>query len=168
MEVQTYSGVGVYVDGNGYLATAEQVTQPAIEERTEEFQAGGMPTPKDISLGKNKMEKEYIFLGIPKELFSAYGISNGRQVAFTDRIATMDTNGETSEVIFESQGMIKSFKVDAIKQATVVKVTFIVSLDSHKMTIDGDEMFYINNDAYIDRVNGVDRLEETRRILGIS
>ena len=165
MSAQSYIGVAVHINGR-YFDVAEEVTEPDIEDKTEEVQLGGMAGPVEVFVGLQKLEKSYVFRGIDPEIFRAYGLKSGSDdlATFTDRIA-LSNEGETKELIHETQGRVKSIKQGTVKSGEVSKYTLEIAPVSHKVTLDGKELLYVHMTDFIYRSDGIDKFEKARSIL---
>lgn len=156
----------VYVDGRGYAGRVDEITLPKLTIKTEEFQGAGMSAPVEIDMGMEKLEMDLTFSEYDPEIFKLFGLTNGKEIAFTIRGALQGTE-DTSPVVINVRGYFKDMDFDSWKPAEKASLKCSVACNYYKLTINGVVLIEVDPVNMIRNVNGIDQFSEIRQALQI-
>ena len=156
----------VYVDGEGKLGDGHKCQLPNIVEKTEEFLGGGMPAPLEMGLAFEALTASFAMTSLDRQVKNKIGIHPPRQWNFTARGYMESSNGDTSSVIANMRGRIKSSDLGEWEVGSEVENTFELTLVRYRLRIGGNEIYKINIETPEWVVNGQDQLAAMRRALG--
>ena len=162
---KTLKDFAVFVDGRGYIGKAEECVLPKLSLNTKEFEAGGMPAPTDIDMGLKKLEASANFAEHDPELFSLFGLVNGKDVTMTFRGAFCG-GGETVERVVQLRGLVTELDSGTWKKGEKPPVKVSMSVRYYKDTIGGREVAEVDVVNNIRVIDGVDQLADVRAALG--
>lgn len=165
----TIKNMNLFVDGVGYLGEIDEVTLPTLARKMDEHRGGGMDAPIDIDMGQEKLEAEFKAKGQIFELLDHYGICDpsGLRLRFTGAVEN-DSSAcgvDTMEVIM--LGRYNELSTDTVKPGEPSPSNYKLSLGYYKLTVNDQDKIEIDPANFIFKVNGVDRLAEQRKALGI-
>ncbi|EPA9526744.1 phage major tail tube protein [Escherichia coli] len=144
--------MNVFLNGYSYQGVAKSVTLPKLTRKLENYRGAGMngSAPVDLGLDDDALSMEWSLGGFPDsviwELYAATGVD-----AVPIRFAGSYQRDDTGE---GKQGE------DTESKISVVCTYF-------RLTMDGKELVEIDTINMIEKVNGVDRLEQHRRNIGL-
>ena len=162
----------LFNDGRRYMGVATAVTLPKLTGKLENYRGGGMPgsAPIDCGLDDDALAMEFTLGGFADEtLWSQYAAPGADKVLlrFTGSYQRDDT-GEISAVEVVMRGRHKEIDGGESKQGEATETKISTQCTYYKLTIDGKEMIEIDTINMIERVVGVDRLEQHRRAIGLA
>ena len=145
--------LNTFLDGVSYLGVIESVTLPKLTRKLENYRGGGM----EISLG-----------GFPDDaIWSLYGaVGTGTLLRYAGSYQRDDT-GETVAVEVETRFKVKEVDNGESKQGEDTSSKLSLVCTYYKLTMDGKELVEIDVLNMIEKVNGVDRLDQHRRNIGL-
>ncbi len=156
-----------YVDGKGFAGEVESFTAPKLTLKTEEFRAGGMLAPTEITLGHEKLECSASLLSDDADIMSKFSVAQGKEYQFTAREALESSDGTVTTVIHSMRGKVKEIDRGETKAGEKATIKLSISLSYYRLThgaIVVQELDVVNMVA---RQNGVDLLAPIRGALGI-
>ncbi|MDH5633063.1 MAG: phage major tail tube protein [Gammaproteobacteria bacterium] len=158
-----------FVDGEGYAGRVAELTLPKLARKVEEFRAGGMSGPVDVDMGQEKLEAEATFAEHAETVLKQYGAPGVDAIGMRFLgYAESDTAGASHNAIeIVMRGRVKELDFGSNKPGddTAFKASF--SLSYFKYTLNGADLVEIDVINMIEKVNGVDRLQEQRDALGV-
>jgi len=95
-----------YVDGKGYAGNVESFTAPKLTLKTEDFQAGGMFAPTEITLGHEKLEAEAVLIADDPDIMGKFHVVESKEYSFTAREALESSDGSITAVIHTMRGKV--------------------------------------------------------------
>jgi len=158
----------VFNDGNNYIGKVEEVTLPKLSRKMEEWRGGGMDGPVSIDLGQEAITLEWTGGGLLKEALSQYGITQvgGCLIRFAGAYQSDDT-GAVDAVEVVVRGRHKELDFGSAKPGDNTQHKFTTPCSYYKLSINGAIKIEIDLLNLIFMVDGVDRLAEQRRALGV-
>ncbi len=155
-----------FVDGKGYAGQVEEFEPPKVALTTEEFRAGGMAAPIDITMGTEKMEASLTLTTFGPDLLGRLDVVEGKKVNVTLRGGLESHDGTVTAAVWSKTGKIKEIDAGSIKpgQKNTVKVTF--TLDFYKVNSGGRDLLEIDVPNMVHKVNGTDQLAPMRGAIG--
>ena len=156
-----------YVDGKGFAGQVESFTAPKLTLKTEDFQAGGMFAPLEITMGHEKLEAEVTLLCDDADIMSKFRVVEGQQYPFTAREALESQDGTVTAVVHSMRGKVKEIDRGESKPGEKAVTKLSLSLSYYKLQHGlrvVQEIDVVNMVAVQD---GVDVLAPIRAALGI-
>ncbi|MGA0506646.1 phage major tail tube protein, partial [Escherichia coli] len=71
----------------------DECNPPELELETEEYRAGGMDAPIDITVGMKKLTADFTLNSHDRDVLSLFGVREGKSTAFTIREAMESFDG---------------------------------------------------------------------------
>ncbi|WP_395490319.1 phage major tail tube protein [Cedecea davisae] len=167
---RTLKMMNVFINGFSYLGVISAVTLPKLTRKLEMYRGAGMngAAPMDFGLDDDALSMELTFGGFPDEaIWSLYGaVGAGEPLRYAGSYQRDDT-GETVPVEVVTRFKIKEMDTGENKQGEKTEGKLPVICTYFKLTINGKEVVEIDVLNAIEKVNGVDRLEQHRRNIGL-
>lgn len=156
----------MFIDGRGYAGQADEFNPPKLTLVTEEYRAGGMDAPIDLTMGMEKLTCDWTMKSYDRDVLSLFGVKEGVVVPVTVREALESFDGTVTPVVRNCRGKITELDEGTSKpgEAAALKVT--MSLVYYKMTHGGRVIHEIDVENNVRIINGVDQLAEIRSALG--
>ncbi|GKX44582.1 major tail tube protein [Pectobacterium carotovorum subsp. carotovorum] len=164
--------MNLFNDGLSYMGIATAVTLPKLTRKLENYRGGGMngSAPIDFGLDDDALSMEWTMGGFADETlwrqYAAPGI-DAVLLRFSGAYQRDDT-GEISAVEVVMRGRHKEIDGGESKEGEDTETKISTQCTYYKLTIDGKEMIEIDTINMIERVVGVDRLEQHRRAIGLA
>ena len=162
--------LNIFNAGNSWMGIAESVTLPKFTRKLENYRGGGMPGSVGIDLGLDDraLDTEMTIGGTEALLFKQMGKAtvDGVQMRFTGSIQRDDT-GAISAVEVVMRGRHKEYDGGENKQGESGTTKMSTECAYYQLTIDGKEVIEIDVINMVMKVDGVDRLAEHRRAIGL-
>ena len=160
--------LNLFGDGESYLGQVLSVKLPTLTRSMEDYRGGGMSGPVKIDNGQEALELESKFGGLMRSVLRQYGVTrhDGVQLRFAGAYQRDDT-GETVAVEVVMRGRQKEIDTGEGKQGEDTESKISVVCTYFRLTMDGKELVEIDTINMIEKVNGVDRLEQHRRNIGL-
>ena len=163
--------MNVFLNGYSYQGVAKSVTLPKLTRKLENYRSAGMngSAPVDLGLDDDALSMEWSLGGFPDsviwELYAATGV-DAVPIRFACSYQRDDT-GETVAVEVVMRGRQKEIDTGEGKQGEDTESKISVVCTYFRLTMDGKELVEIDTINMIEKVNGVDRLEQHRRNIGL-
>ncbi len=160
--------MNVFNDGDSYMGQVTEVTLPKLKRKMEEYRASGMNGPVQIDLGLEALEMEWTCGGLMREVLIQFGTATHDGVALRFAGAYQrEDNAAIDAVEVAMRGRHKELDLGTAKIAddTTFKVT--TALSYYKLTINGEILIEIDCVNLTENVNGIDRLADVRRAIGL-
>lgn len=158
----------LFNNGNNYLGQIEEVTLPKLSRKMEEWRGGGMDGPVQIDLGQENIELAWTAGGVIATALSQYGVTTvgGCMLRFAGAYQRDDT-GDVDAVEVVVRGRHKEIDFGSAKPGDHTQHKYNTACSYYKLTINGRVMIEIDVLNMLFIVDGVDRLAQQRRALGI-
>lgn len=154
-------------DANSYVGKCPEVTLPKLTRKTEEYRAGGMNGPVMIDHGMEGLSME-ITTGFIEEIYRGFGSTriSGRQLRWVGAYQDDDT-GTVKAVEVSARGRFTSIDPGNSKAGEDAGMKTTIPLTYYRLTVDGRVEIEIDLLNFIESIDGVDRLAEQRRAIGV-
>lgn len=152
----------LFNDGNSYLGQVESVTLPKLSRKMEEWRGGGMDGPVECDLGQEVITLEWTAGGLLKHALAQYGLPVRFAGAFQ---ADDDAAVDAVEVLV--RGRHKEIDFGDGKAGENTQNKYTTTCTYYRLEVNGSTLIEIDLLNFIFVVNGVDRLADQRRALGI-
>lgn len=157
-------GHSVFVDGRGYVGRSEEAQLPKLTRKVDAHRDGGMDGEIELDMGQEKLELMLTFTGFEGDLLAQYGRGD---CPVTLRGSIEDEDGATSAVEVSVRGLVKEIDDGSWKAGEKGARKFSLSARYYRYRQAGRELIEIDLANSVYRVDGVDRLAERRRNLGL-
>lgn len=157
----------MFVDGRGYAGQVDEFVPPKLTLVTDEYRAGGMDAPIDITMGMEKMTASWSMKTYDRDILALFGVKEGAQVPVTVREALESHDGTTTAVVRSLRGKITEIDEGTSKPGEAAVMTITMSLNYYKMTHGGRVVHEIDVENMVRIINGVDALAGIRSALGM-
>lgn len=155
------------VDGRGYAGQIDEFNAPKLALKVEEFRAGGMDIPVELTMGMEKLEADFSLIAYDRNVLSLFGVVEGAFLNFTAREVLESFDGTTTAVIHNMRGKIRMIDPGTSKAGELQPIKFEISLVYYKLTHGGTVVIEIDAENMIRVINGVDALAAQRTALGL-
>lgn len=159
--------INLFVDGRGYAGQVQDVTPPPLTLKTEEFRAGGMDAPIDITMGMEKMAGSFNLLAYDSDVLALFGVIEGSTVPFTIRAALESYDGTVTPVVMNMRGKITSIDPGTWTPGQLAPLNVSMMLTYFKQQHGDTVVHEIDVENMVRVINGVDSLEAIRNALAI-
>ena len=159
----------VFNDGQTYIGVVEKIKLPDLKRKMEDLRAGGMKGPVKIDMGGDALSVDHEYAGFVSQIFQQWAITkiDGVMLRFAGAAQQDDTGATTAiEVVMRGRHEeINPPEAEAGKKASFkVKST----LTYFKYSENGNTLVEIDLVNMVEIVNGVDRLAEQRKAIGMA
>ncbi len=164
---QILKNFNLYVDGRGYAGNVDEVQLPALNVVSEDFRAGGMDAAIELDMGMEKLEATFKVSKFDRNLIAKWGLTAGGNVPLTLRGALESLDGTVQAVVVKLSGRIHGMEFDAITPGAKSGMTFRMAARAYSYTQAGETLIDIDVLNMKRIIDGVDRLAEQRRAIGL-
>ncbi|NKG32836.1 phage major tail tube protein [Erwinia rhapontici] len=158
-----------FVNGDSFLGIAEEITTPKLSRKTEDYQGAGMPMGVSIHLGfeAGAADMEITLGGLDARLLKTYGATiDGVQLRFAGSYLD-DTTGLSIPCEIQTRGRVQEMDWGSAKQGDNTSHKYTLKNTYVKITINNEEAFELDALNMVWKVDGVDKLEEHRKNIGL-
>ncbi len=158
----------VFHNGENWMGKCTEFTIPKLARKVEAYRGGGMNGEVEVDLGMEKMESTQTYGGPMRQVFEQWGISkiDGVLLRFA-AIIEEDGDGAKDAVEVVLRGRYKEIDSGSSKAGDKNEFKSTMSVTYFKYSINGQAIVEIDLVNFIEIVNGVDRLAEQRKALGL-
>lgn len=158
----------LFIDGVLYSGSCEEVNEPKLSKKMEEYQGGGMDLPMEIQLGHEKLEMDFALNAEHPLLYQTYGLAENVKKIFKVYTHTVAEDGSESGSKMEVLGVIRDLEPDAKKPGSKYTTKFSLgSISYYKKEISDVTVLEIDVMNKVFASGGVDRNINARRFLGL-
>jgi P2 family phage contractile tail tube protein len=159
----------LFIDGRGYVGRCEEITLPKLTRATEDYRGAGMHAPVEMDLGMEKLECEFTLREFSPEVLHGWGLQDvaGLGIRFQGEVVSSDSTQASDSVEVSMRGRWRELDFDNVKSGEMASLKVVFAASYYKYATNGNVDIEIDPINYIEVVNGVDRLEQQRRALGI-
>lgn len=157
----------LFVDGRGYAGQADEFNAPKLTLQTEEFRAGGMDLPIDVTMGMEKLVCDFSLKAYDKYTLALFGVVQGASVPLTVREALESFDGTVTPVVHNMRGKITEIDPGTSKPGELAVLKITMSLTYYKQKHGDTVLHEIDAENMVRVINGVDVLAAMRRALGM-
>lgn len=156
-----------FVDGRGYAGQVDEFNAPKLTLQTEEFRAGGMDVPIDVTMGMEKMVTDFSLMAYDRKMLGHFGVTEGARIPLVLRESLESFDGTITSVVHTMRGKITELDPGTSKPGSLPLLKVSMSLTYYKMQ-HGDQVVHeIDAENMVRIINGVDILAAARNALGI-
>lgn len=159
--------INLFVDGRGYAGQVEEFNAPKLALKTEEFRAGGMNSPVELTMGMEKLEADFSLISYDADVLSMFGVTEGATVPFVAREALESFDGTVTPVVHTMRGKIKEIDPGTSKSGEKSSLKITMALTYYKLQHGDKTVQEIDVENMIQMINGTDALSGIRGALGI-
>ena len=159
--------MALFIDGQHYAGECTEVTPPTLERETEDYRAGGMNGPVKLDMGGKELMLTMKMAGHVAALVQQYaGSLSGTMLRFVQAVQADDSD-QVQGVEIVARGRMTKIDPGTAKVGDLTEheyefaITYIKWIDNGTTLVEVD---YVN---MIENVGGVDRMAQTRAVLGI-
>lgn len=159
---------GASVNGRGFQGRVDECELPDVSLKLEEYRGGGMDAPTDIDMGQEKMGAKLTITDPDAPLLKLVGTANNNSARVILRGAFVrDSDNSVTAVVAEIGGRFNKVSMGKWKAGDKNAQEFEVGVNFYSLTIDGEEIFYIDVENMIRRIGGEDQLAAIRDAIGL-
>jgi len=161
-------GLNLFNDSNSYQGVVSAVTLPKLSRKLDAWRGGGMNGAAfiDNGLDDDALDMEWTIGGMDDLVLKQWGASAAVPLRFTGSYQRDDT-GEEIAVEIEVRGRHQAFDFGEAKQGEETETKITTKNTYFKLTWNGQELMEIDTVHMVEKVNGVDLLEQRRKNLGL-
>ena len=159
--------LNLFVDGRGYAGQVEEFNAPKLALVTEEFRAGGMDAPVELTMGMEKLECDFSLISYDRDVLSLFGVAEGALVPFVAREALESFDGTVTPVVHTMRGKIREMDPGTSKAGEKPSLRVAMALTYYKLQHGDTTVLEIDVENMVRVVNGADALSATRAALGL-
>lgn len=160
--------MNIFEDGVSYIGQAKEISTPKLALKTESYRGGGMLAEVEIDMGLEKLELEITFGGLMPDTVKKFGVAklDGVQLRFAGSYQSEDT-GTVDAIEIAMRGRYTEIDPDKAKAGDDTEMKVKAALTYYKLSINGADIVEIDVVNMIYIVNGVDRMAEHRKAIGV-
>lgn len=160
--------LNLFNDGNSYLGMVSSLTLPKLTRKLENYRGGGMngAASVDFGLDDDALVLEWTIGGLDELVLQQWGSTTDIPLRFSGSFQRDDT-GDVSAVEVQMRGRHKEFDFGEYKQGEDTETKVSTQCTYFKLTIDGRDLIEVDTVNMVEMVNGVDRLAEHRKAIGL-
>ncbi|MEN9530850.1 MAG: hypothetical protein RIQ83_74 [Pseudomonadota bacterium] len=156
-----------FVDGRGYAGHGDEFNAPKLTLQTEEFRAGGMDLPIDVTMGMEKLVTDFSLKAYDRNVLALFGVTEGSRVPLVLREVLESYDGTTTAVVHTMRGKITELDPGTSKPGELPSLKVTMSLTYYKMQHGEQVVHEIDAENMVRIINGTDILAGFRNALGI-
>lgn len=157
-------------DGNNYMGVVQSFTMPKLTRKLEAYRGGGMngAVNSDQGMDDGALDVQWTCGGILESLLQQYGVTNASAclLRFTGALQRDDT-GDVDAIEIVLRGRHKEIDHGEWKPGESSAITVSSVCSYFKYSLNGNTLIEIDLLNMVEIVNGVDRMAEQRKALGI-
>jgi len=160
--------MNLFNDSNSYQGVVTAVTLPKLSRKLDPFRGGGMNGAAHIDNGldDDALDMEWSIGGMDDLVLTQWGASANVPLRFTGSYQRDDT-GEEIAVEIEVRGRHQAFDFGEAKTGEDTETKITTKNTYFKLTWNGKELIEIDTINMVEKVGGVDRLEQRRKNIGL-
>ena len=159
--------LNLFVDGRGYAGQVEEFNAPKLALVTEDFRAGGMDAPIELTMGMEKLEADFSLISYDLDILDKFGVAEGNLVPFVAREALESFDGTVTPVVHTMRGKIKEIDPGTSKPGDKPSLKVAMALTYYKLQHGDTTVLEVDVENMVRVVNGKDALANTRAALGL-
>lgn len=162
--------LNLFNDGNNYLGVVQSFTAPKLTRKLEAYRGGGMngAVNSDQGMDDGALDAQWTMGGMETSMLAQYGIAGAGAclLRFTGALQRDDT-GDVDAVEIVLRGRHKEIDHGEWKPGETSPVTIQSVCSYYKLSINGQVLIEVDLLNMVEVVNGVDRLAEHRKAIGL-
>ncbi|MEJ1398772.1 MAG: phage major tail tube protein [Candidatus Sedimenticola sp. (ex Thyasira tokunagai)] len=158
----------MFIEGEGFAGRVDEVTLPKLSRKMEGFRAGGMNAEVDVDQGMEKLETEISLGEIPRSVLNLFGVTDASGVKLRFRGAMQADDGTGTDAIeIVMMGRFSEIDPGSAKAGDDTQLKLSATLAYYRYSVNGEDVIEIDVLNMIEKVDGVDRLQEQRDAIGL-
>lgn len=164
----TLKAFNLYLEGNNFAGLAAKLKLPEIKTKKEEHRGAGMDMPRSLMQGIEALECEFTLTEFSADVRAKVGIQNGHntELVFKGSIGDDSGAGATKPVLVTIRGAIMEDTPSEWESGKKTEDSYKVECKFYELKVDGKEVYYIDQDNMIRRIEGTDYLASQRSDIG--
>lgn len=159
--------MALFVKGEHYAGQCPEVTLPTLERETEDYRGGAMNGPVKADLGAKEMTISIKMAGWVAAIVKEFGGDiSGLDFRLVQAVQA-DDSADVQGVEVIGRGRMLKADFGTAKPGDMTEHEYEIALTYLKIVDNGETLLEIDFLNMIERVGDVDRMEQTRAILGI-
>lgn len=154
----------LFVNGVGYAGLVEEAEIPAIKLKMDEHRVGGMDGVFEIEMGQEAMSSKLTMAEHNEDLILALATRTRFQLRGSIQ---RDTSGQTTAVVVEMQGKVKTWTPGGMKAGDPGKPEHEIAVDYFRFNMGGVDLMEIDVENMVRKIGGVDQLAAIRADIAI-
>jgi P2 family phage contractile tail tube protein len=159
--------LNLFVDGRGFAGQIDEFNAPKLTLQTEEFRAGGMDVPIDVTMGMEKLTTDFALKAYDRNVLALFGVAEGNLVPFVAREALESFDGTVTAVVHTMRGKITEIDPGTSKPGELPVLKVSMSLTYYKLQHGDTVVHEIDAENMVRIINGTDALANIRAALSI-
>lgn len=159
----------VFNDGQTYIGVVEKIKLPDLKRQMENLRAGGMNGPVKIDMGSDALSVDHEYAGFVSQVFKQWAVTkiDGVMLRFAGA-AQQDDNGTVTSIEIVMRG--RHEEINPPEGEAGKKASFKVksALTYFKYSENGTALVEIDLVNMVEIIDGVDRLAEQRKAIGMA
>ncbi|WP_295466594.1 phage major tail tube protein [uncultured Pseudomonas sp.] len=167
---RTLKNLNLFNDGNSYLGVAKSCTLPKLARKMEAFRGAGMsgPVKADMGLSEEGIQLDWTLGGLDLTALKQFGAVGADAVPLRFAGAyQQDDSGDVTAVEIVVRGRHESIEMGEASAGGTTEHKITTTCSYYKLTVDGVTVIEIDLLAFVEKVDGKDRLAQQRAALGI-
>lgn len=162
--------MNLFNEGNSYQGKSKSVTLPKLARKTEDYRGGGMngSVKVDMGMSDDGLVLEYTLGGFDLLSLRQFGIAkiDGTYLRFAGAFQRDDT-GEVDSVEVVVRGRHEEIDMGDAEPGEDTEHKVVTNCTYYKLTVNGKKEVEIDTLAFIEFIDGKDRLAEQRKAIGL-
>lgn len=161
--------LNLFNDGDSYIGQVRTVTLPTLGRIMEDYRAGGMDGAVKVDLGQQPIVLEHSYGGLMLGVLRQYGVTraDGVQLRFAGAYQR-DDSGAVDAVEIVIRGRHEEIEPGDAEAGEDTEFNVTSPCAYYKLTVNGRVEIEIDLLNMVFIVDGVDRLAEQRRAIGLA
>lgn len=158
----------LYANGKGLAGVADEVELPEVSVKTDDYRAGGLDSEVEIDMGTDKMTAKFKLADPDPDILTLVGLTRGNSARIIAKGSYVrDSDGARIAVVAECNGRMKKGGLGQWKAGDKADSDYEMSVNYYKLTVGGREVYEIDVENMIRRIDGVDQLAGIRSDIGL-
>lgn len=161
--------LNLFGDGESFIGQVKTVTLPTLSRTFEDYRGGGMDGPVKVDMGQEAITLEATYGGFMLAILRQYGVTrvDGVQLRFAGAYQRDDA-GAVDAVEIVVRGRHEEIEAGDAEAGEDTEFNVTTVCAYYKLTVNGRVEIEIDLLNMVFIVNGVDRLAEQRRAIGLA
>jgi len=160
---------GTFVDGIDYIGETKEVKLPTLGRKLEKWRGGGMDGPIASDMGQKDLEIEITYGGFMRELLRQYAAVKHDAVLIRWAGSYQRDDSEDADAVeVVVRGRHEDFDFGSGKPGEETETKVKTAISYYKLSINGVVVIEIDLVGMVCIVDGVDRLAQHRRNIGLN
>lgn len=157
-----------FINGRGNAGRIDECDLPEISVKTEDHRAGGMDTETSIDMGLEKLSAKFKISDPDPDILALVGNMNSNSARLVLRGSFVrDTDNTRVAVIAELSGRLNKGSFGTWKAGDKSGQDYEMSVNYYRLTVGGREVYEIDVENMVRRIDGVDQLAGIRADIGL-